>query len=48
MISLVYGTKNGTAIAVDTVGKGGMIGVPLCSASAYRPTGLSSKPLPKH
>ena len=39
MISLVYGTKDGTAIAVDTVGKGGMIGVPLVlrvAISAYR------------
>ena len=39
MISLVYGTKDGTAIAVDTVGKGGMIGVPLVlgvGISAYR------------
>jgi len=39
MISLVYGTKDGSAIAVDTVGKGGMIGVPLVlgvGISAYR------------
>jgi CRP-like cAMP-binding protein len=39
MISLLYGTKDGTAIAVETLGKGGMIGVPLllgAGISAYR------------
>jgi CRP-like cAMP-binding protein len=39
MISLLYGTEDGAAIAVETVGKGGMIGVPLvlgASVSAYR------------
>ena len=39
MISLLYGTKEGTAIAVETVGKEGMIGVPLVlgvGISAYR------------